>query len=189
MTGDGGLDALDLALLTALTESPRSGVLELSRRVGVARATAQARLQRLEESGVIAGYGPEIDLGAAGFAVQAFVTLEIAQGALAEVTADLVAIPGVLEAHATTGAGDVLCRVAADSHGALQEILLRLGRSSCVVRSTSVIALSELVHRRALPLLAAGGGRPAGRAPAYRAAGTAGAAAPADRSRPARAGR
>jgi hypothetical protein len=80
----------------------------------------------------------------------------------------------VLEAHATTGAGDVLCRVAADSHGALQEILLRLGRSSCVVRSTSVIALSELVPRRALPLLATGGARPAGRAPAYRGAGTAG---------------
>jgi DNA-binding Lrp family transcriptional regulator len=183
MAGDGAIDALDLALLTALTDSPRSGVLELSRQVGVARATVQARLQRLEESGVIAGYGPEIDLGAAGFTVQAFVTLEIAQGALAEVTADLVAIPGVLEAHATTGAGDVLCRVAAESHGALQEILLRLGRSSCVVRSTSVIALSELVPRRALPLLAAGGGRPAGRAPAYRAAGAAGAAAPVDRSR------
>ncbi|SDX84715.1 DNA-binding transcriptional regulator, Lrp family [Modestobacter sp. DSM 44400] len=175
MTGGGGVDALDLALLSALTKSPRSGVLELSRRVGVARATAQARLQRLEESGVITGYGPEIDLGAAGFAVQAFVTLEIAQGALDDVTADLAAIPGVLEAHATTGAGDVLCRVAAESHGALQEILLRLGRSSCVVRSTSVIVLSELVPRRALPLLAAGGARPAGRAPAYRS-GTAGAA-------------
>jgi DNA-binding Lrp family transcriptional regulator len=169
MAGASGLDALDLALLTALTDSPRAGVLELSRRIGVARATAQARLRRLEESGVIAGYEPRIGLAAAGFAVQAFVTLEIAQGALADVTADLVAIPGVLEAYATTGTGDVLCRVAADSHGALQEILLELGRSSCVVRSTSVIALSELVPSRALPLLAAAATRPGGRAPAYRA--------------------
>jgi hypothetical protein len=45
------------------------------------------------------------------------------------------------------------------------------------------------VPRRALPLLAAGPTRPAGRAPAYRAAGTAAAVAPADRSRPAGAGR
>jgi DNA-binding Lrp family transcriptional regulator len=162
------LDALDLALLTALTENPRSGVLELSRRVGVARATAQARLQRLEETGVVTGYGPQIDLAAAGFGVQAFVTLEIAQGALEEVAADLAAIPGVLEAHATTGSGDVLCRVAADSHGALQEVLVQLARSTCIVRSTSVVALSELVPRRALPLLAAAATRAVSRAPAYR---------------------
>ncbi|MGY1692684.1 Lrp/AsnC family transcriptional regulator [Geodermatophilus sp. SYSU D01105] len=162
------LDALDLAVLAALTEQPRAGVLELSRRLGVARATVQARLRRLEESGVVTGYGPDVDLAAAGYGVQAFVTLEIAQGALEEVTADLRAIPGVLEAHATTGSGDVLCRVAAESHGALQETLVRLGRSPSVVRSTSVVALSELVPRRVLPLLSAGTPRPAGRAPGYR---------------------
>jgi DNA-binding Lrp family transcriptional regulator len=162
------LDALDLAVLRALTEQPRAGVLELSRRLGVARATVQARLRRLEESGVVTGYGPDVDVTAAGFGVQAFVTLEIAQGALDEVAADLREIPGVLEAHATTGSGDVLCRIAAESHGALQETLLRLGRSPAVVRSTSVVALSELVPRRVLPLLSAGSVRPAGRAPAYR---------------------
>jgi DNA-binding Lrp family transcriptional regulator len=161
-------DALDVALLRELTERPKAGVLELSRRLGVARGTVQARLQRLEESGVVTGYGPDVDLTAAGFGVQAFVTLEIAQGALDDVRADLVAIPGVLEAHATTGTGDVLCRVAAESHGALQEILLQLGRSACVVRSTSVIALSELVPRRTLPLLASADTSVAPRAPGYR---------------------
>jgi DNA-binding Lrp family transcriptional regulator len=160
-------DTLDVALLQALTEHPRAGALELSRRLGVARGTVQARLARLEESGVVTGYGPDVDLTAAGFGVQAFVTLEIAQGALEDVTADLAAMPGVLEAHATTGAGDVLCRVAARSHAELQQTLLQLGRSGSVVRSTSVVALSELVPRRVLPLLAAAGAPPA-RAPAHR---------------------
>src|SRR3954454_13072058 len=155
------LDTLDLALLEALTQHPKAGALELSRRLGVGRGTVQARLQRLEESGVVTGYGPDIDLAAAGFGVQAFVTLEIAQGALEDVTAELAGMPGVLEAHATTGTGDVLCRVAARSHGELQQILLQLGRSATVVRSTSVVALSELVPSRALPLLAADGGAPA----------------------------
>ena len=165
--GGARLDTLDLALLRALTEHPKAGALELSRQLGVARGTVQARLQRLEESGVVTGYGPDVDLSAAGFGVQAFVTLEIAQGALEDVTADLVAMPGVLEAHATTGAGDVLCRVAARSHGELQEVLLQLGRSASVVRSTSVIALSEIVPMRTLPLLLSDGGTPA-RAPGYR---------------------
>jgi DNA-binding Lrp family transcriptional regulator len=147
------LDELDVALLTALEENPRVGFLELSRITGVARGTVAARLQRLEDAGVVTGYGPEIDVAAAGFGVQAFVTLEIAQGALDDVHRDLAAIPGVLEAHATTGSGDVLCRVAASSHEGLQRILVELNRSSAVVRSTSVVALSQLVPWRTLPLL------------------------------------
>lgn len=109
------LDRLDIALLTALRESPRAGPLELSRRTRVARATVQARIQRLESAGVITGYGPDIDLEAAGQLLSAFVTLEIAQGALDEVAAELAAIPNILEAYMTTGAADVVCKVAAAS--------------------------------------------------------------------------
>jgi DNA-binding Lrp family transcriptional regulator len=159
------LDALDVALLAALREHPRAGALELARITGVARATVSARLQRLEDSGVITGYGPDIDVAAAGFGVEAFVTLEIAQGALDDVQRDLEAIPGLLEAHATTGSGDVLCRVAASSHEGLQQILVDLNRSASIVRSTSVVALSRLVPWRTLPLLeseaAPGAGRSA----------------------------
>src|SRR3954466_1688345 len=147
------LDALDVALLGALREHPRAGVLELARVTGVARATVSARLKRLEDAGVVTGYGPDVDVAAAGFDVQAFVTLEIAQGAIEAVQRDLSALPGVLEAHATTGSGDVLCRVAATSHESRQQILVDLNRSSAVVRSTSVVVLSELVPRRELPLL------------------------------------
>ena len=71
------LDTLDLALLRALRDSPRAGVLQLSRITQVARATVQARLDRMERAGVITGYGPDIDLAAAGYTVLAFVTLEI----------------------------------------------------------------------------------------------------------------
>src|SRR5829696_3513950 len=149
------LDDLDVALLTALRDRARAGDLELSRLTGVARGTVTARLRRMEDAGILTGHGPDVDVAAAGFGVQAFVTLEIAQGALDAVREDLEAIPGVLEAHATTGSGDVLCRVAARSHEALQAVLLELGRSPSIVRSTSVIALSELVPWRTLPLLAA----------------------------------
>jgi len=162
------LDDLDVALVTALREHPRAGALELSRAVKVARATVQARLRRMEEAGVITGYGPDIDLAAAGQAVQAFVTLEIAQGALEEVRADLERVPGVLEAYATTGSGDVLCRLAAASHDDLQTVLLALNRSTSVARSTSVIVLSTIVAPRVLPLLASATSTRSTRAPAYR---------------------
>jgi DNA-binding Lrp family transcriptional regulator len=158
------LDTLDVSLIAVLQEHPRAGALELSRITGVARATVSARLQRLEDGGVITGYGPDVDVGAAGFGVEAFVTLEIAQGAIEDVQRDLEAIPGLLEAHATTGSGDVLCRVAAESHEALQQVLVDLNRSPAVVRSTSVVALSQLVPWRTLPLLRSRAAPGAGRA-------------------------
>jgi DNA-binding Lrp family transcriptional regulator len=161
------LDELDLALLTALGDHPRAGDMELSRLTQVARATVQSRLRRLQAAGVITGWGPAVDVAAAGFTVRAFVTLQISQGALEEVARDLAAIPYVLEAHVTTGEFDVICHVATPSHQELQATLVRIDRSSAVVRSTSVVVLSTLIAPRVLPLLGTASRR-AGRAPAYR---------------------
>jgi DNA-binding Lrp family transcriptional regulator len=165
---DAPLDALDVDLLRLIRDNPRAGALELSRLAKVARATVASRLQRLESAGVITGYGPDVDLAAAGYPVHAFVFLEIAQGALEMVAEELTAIPGILEAYATTGTHDVLCRVAATSHQDLQETLLALNRSVTVVRSTSTIVLSTVVPPRLLPLLESGRRSTPSRSPAYR---------------------
>ncbi|WP_375000825.1 Lrp/AsnC family transcriptional regulator [Aeromicrobium sp. CTD01-1L150] len=147
------MDALDLALVRELRENPRAGDLELSRRVGVARATVTARLGKLESSGVITGYGPDVDLAASGHPVLAFATLEIAQGRLDDVRAELDSLPNVLEAYVTSGAADVVCKIAATSHSDLQDVLLHMSTSGSIVRSTSVVVLSELVAPRILPIL------------------------------------
>ena len=147
------LDDLDVTLLELLTEHPRIGVLELSRLVGVTRATVGARMDKLRASGVVTGYGPQLDVVAAGYPVQAMVTLEIAQGDLDTVAALLQEMPGVLEAYSTTGAGDVVVRLAAASNDDLQQSLLVLGQSEAVRRSTSVVVLATVVSARALPLL------------------------------------
>jgi DNA-binding Lrp family transcriptional regulator len=121
----------------------------------VTRATVHARLAKLTQRGVITGFGPDLDPRALGYDVQAFVTLGIAQGRLDEVAGVLRAVPEVLEAHGITGAGDVHCRVVAYTHEQLQDILIQLNRSPSVVRSNSVISLSELVPYRTLSLLEA----------------------------------
>ncbi|GAA5044148.1 Lrp/AsnC family transcriptional regulator [Nocardia callitridis] len=162
------LDELDLAILAAMHAYQKAGILELSRRTRVARATVQSRISRMEQAGVIRSYDPHIDVTAAGFEVQAFVTLEIAQGALEAVATELTAIPGVLEAYATTGTGDVWCKIGADSHAGLQEVLLSIDRTSPVVRSHSVIVLSTVVAPRTLPLLHTLDPAGTSKAPAYR---------------------
>jgi DNA-binding Lrp family transcriptional regulator len=160
------LDVLDGRLLRELAAAPRAGVLELSRRLGVARATAQARLDRLVERGVIATFAPTLDPDALGFTVTAFATLEIRQGRGGEVVDHLAAIAEVLEVHTITGSGDMLCRIVARSNAELQDVIDRVVGHPAIVRTATVIALSNPVPQRVLPLvdLAAGGADRARRA-------------------------
>jgi DNA-binding Lrp family transcriptional regulator len=147
------IDDLDVRLIRELAGQRRLSHLELARRIGVTRATVHARMAKLTERGVITGFGPDLDPRALGYDVQAFVTLGIAQGRLDDVAQVLRSVPQVLEAHGITGSADVHCRVVARTHEQLQDILIALNRSSSVVRSNSVISLSELVPYRTLRLL------------------------------------
>ncbi|MBV1940445.1 Lrp/AsnC family transcriptional regulator [Streptomyces sp. BV286] len=162
------MDQLDTLLIRALRDHPRVGFLELSRQTGVSRATVQARIQRLETAEVITGYGPDVNLAAAGYPVLAFVNLQIAQGGLHAAADELAQIPEVLDAYGTTGDADIHCRVAARSHQHLQEALVRINHIPVVVRSTSVMALSEVVAPRILPLLESEQRPRPSRVPAYR---------------------
>ena len=150
------MDDLDATLLRLFSEQPRIGVLEASRRLGVARGTVQARLDKLSTSGVIAGWGPVLDAEAVGYPVTAFLTLEIRQGAGHEAIAEhLATIPEVLEAYTITGAGDMWARVVARSNADLQRVIDAVLSDPGIVRSSTVIALAEQIRHRVLPLLEA----------------------------------
>jgi DNA-binding Lrp family transcriptional regulator len=149
------LDPLDARLVHALAETPRAGVMELARQLGVARGTVQARLDKLTARGVITGFGPDLGLRAMGYEVLAFSTLEIVQGRLADVVEHLRDIPEVLEAHATTGQGDLHCRVVARTNEHLQQVINRMLEVQGISRTTTVIALSEQLPYRVLPLVEA----------------------------------
>jgi DNA-binding Lrp family transcriptional regulator len=150
------IDELDARLIELLTAEPRVGVLEASRRLGVARGTIQARLDRLQARGVVTGYGPDIDPAALGHGVSAFVTLEIRQAGGHDPVADRLAdIPEVLEMHTITGAGDMLCRVVARTNADLQRVIDAIVSVAGVVRASTVIALATPVPYRVLPLVRA----------------------------------
>lgn len=127
--------------------------MELARQLEVARGTVQARLDKLQQRGVVTGFGPDIDLRRIGYEVLAFVTLEISQGSLESVVEHLSTIPEVLEVHTMTGPGDLLCRVVAPTNADLQPLIGRMLSSGGVVRTTTQIALTEQLAYRVLPLV------------------------------------
>ena len=151
------MDDLDARLTDLFAIEPRIGVLEASRRLGVARGTVQARLDKLTATGVITGWGPDLSPAALGFPVMAFLTLEIRQGSAESgghhaVAAHLSKIPEVLEAFTITGDGDMWVRVVARSNTDLQRVIDLVLTDPAIDRSTTVIALASQIEHRVLPL-------------------------------------
>jgi DNA-binding Lrp family transcriptional regulator len=151
------LDGLDGRIMLLFASEPRIGVLEASRRLGVARGTVQARLDRLEAAGVITGWAPSVDPAALGFPVSAFATLEIAQGTATgghePVASHLRTIPEVLEAHTITGGADMMVRLVARSNADLQRVIDLVVSAPTVTRASTVSVLATEISPRVMPLV------------------------------------
>jgi DNA-binding Lrp family transcriptional regulator len=147
------IDDLDARLIAELRANPRLGLLEISRRLGVARGTIQSRLAKLERRGVITGFGPEVDPAELGHRIQAFVMLALTQGRLDEAVDALERAPEVLEVDAVSGPEDLICRVVARDPEHLQEIVNSLLATDAIRHSTSYIVLSRPIRPRVQPLV------------------------------------
>ena len=148
------LDGLDTRIVLLFSREPRIGVLEASRRLGVARGTVQARLDRLERAGAITSWAPQVDPAAIGFPVAAFATLEIAQAAgHGPVAEHLRTIPEVLEAHTITGGADMMLRLVARSNTDLERVIDQVVAAPSVRRASTVIALTTEIAPRVTPLV------------------------------------
>ena len=112
-----------------------------------------ARFLRLQESGVITGFGPRVSPRPFGFSVLAFVHLDLTQGYLDSVVEDLAAVPEVVEAYTVTGDGDLLCHVVARNTEELEVVIQRLIAVPGVERTRSQVALRQRIPFRVLPLV------------------------------------
>ena len=150
------IDGLDARLLELLAAEPRVGVLEASRRLRVARGTIQARLDKMQRSGVIRDLAPTVDPAALGYPVTAFLSLEIAQhqGRSAVVT-HLSGIEEVIEAHTITGSADLLVRLVARDNTDLQRVIDEVVSDPLVLRAATVISLTTEIAHRTGPLVRA----------------------------------
>lgn len=139
-------DEIDIALLALLAENARAPVTVLARKVGLARTTVQARLERMEASGVIAGY--RVVTGATArprLRATALLSVEPRSGPM--VLARLKSLPQVETVHTTSGRFDLIVQLAADSTEALDDTLDRIGEAKGVRSSESLIHLSTKIDR------------------------------------------
>ncbi len=141
------IDETDRALIDLLSENARTPVATLARRLDLARTTVQARLERLESSGVIAGYTLRLaDTLRAPLRATALVSIE--PRSAPAVLARLKSLIGVKTVHTTSGRFDLIVGLEADTTEALDDTLDRIGETRGVKGSESLIHLSTKLDRR-----------------------------------------
>lgn len=141
------MDDLDQKLLAALAADSSTSTSRLGRRFKVARSTVQARIERMETSGIIAGYTIKLGDVALARRIKATVLVQVEPRATAAVLQRLKAIPEVEIAHTTTGRFDLILQIAADSTSDLDEVLDKIGSITGVRGSESLIHLTTKFDR------------------------------------------
>ena len=142
------MDDLDQKLVAALAADSSTATSMLARRLGVARSTVQARIERLERSGVIAGYTIRLGEAARRNRIQATALLEIEPRATAAVLQRLRPMTEVEACHTTTGRIDLILQIVAESTEALDATLDRIGAIPGVRSTESLIHLATKFDRR-----------------------------------------
>jgi DNA-binding Lrp family transcriptional regulator len=147
MTDPVGLADRDRQLLALLQENARLSTAELARRLGVSRSTVQSRLERLERSGVIAGYTVRLSEDALRSQVRAYVLIEVAPKRAQVVVRQLRRRPEVERLQSVSGTVDLVAEVCAASVADLDTTIDEIGVIDGVDRTTSLIVLSTRFAR------------------------------------------
>ncbi|AEH87483.1 Lrp/AsnC family transcriptional regulator [Mesorhizobium sp. B283B1A] len=102
------MDSLDQKLITLLRHSARRSISDLASDLGVSRATARARMERLEQSGQIIGYTVILRAEAISSAVRGIMMIEIEGHAADRVIRALGGFAEVATIHTTNGRWDLV---------------------------------------------------------------------------------
>ncbi|MDR6868245.1 DNA-binding Lrp family transcriptional regulator [Microbacterium resistens] len=142
------LDRIDLDLLDALAAEPRATVVALAERLGLSRNTVQARMTRLEQTGVFLPYERSYSPAVIGFPLQAFVNIGVRQTELPRIIVELARVPEVVQAHGLSGSVDILARVACRDARHLFDTDARILSIDGVERTETSLAMGEVIPFR-----------------------------------------
>lgn len=149
----GSLDLVDLDLLHALADDPRSTVVALADRLGLSRNTVQARMSKLDRSGVLLSYERSMSPRALGYPIEALVAVVVHQAHLPRIIEALGRIPEVVQAHGLSGQVDLIARVAARDTKHLFDVDARILAIDGVERTETSLVMDEVIGYRVRPLL------------------------------------
>lgn len=140
------MDELDRSLLALLRADGRMPVAVLARELGVARATVTARMDRLQNDGVIVGFTVRQREDAAQDVVRAVCIIEVEGRATDDVIRRLRGFPEIDNLHSTSGDADLIAELHASDLAAYDALLGRVRRVEGVVNSRTYLRLTSVLR-------------------------------------------
>lgn len=142
------LDRYDHAILRILSVDGRISATELARRIGLSKSPVQARLKRLEETGVITGYRAQLDPIRMGLAHVAFVEVRLSdtrEAALQAFNRAVLAVPEIEECHMIASRFDYLLKVrTADIQDYRRVLAERISALPHVAQTSTYVAMESV---------------------------------------------
>ncbi|SMX28931.1 Leucine-responsive regulatory protein [Pelagimonas phthalicica] len=150
------MDDLDHKILKILQQDGRIRMGDLAEQVGLSATPCARRVARMEEAGIITGYGARVDQRKIGQAVTVFVTLELDRQsveAVSDFTKRIATFEEIVECQLMTGSPDILMKVVVPDLEAFDHFLeTRLMTVPNVRNMRSSFTLRTLSRRAALPM-------------------------------------
>jgi DNA-binding Lrp family transcriptional regulator len=140
------LTDLDRQLLSALREDGRASIASLARKLGVARATINSRLDRLLASGTIVGFTARVRDEVDPLAIHAITLIAVEGRSANKVIRELRGFPEIRALHTTNGGWDLVAELATEDLSGFDRVLGRIRTVDGVVNSETSLLLSSVLR-------------------------------------------
>jgi len=141
------MDQTNQQLLQLLTENARESTSSLARKLNLSRTAVQERINKLQTSGVIAGYTVKLNKDYEKRLIKAWVTIKLTQKLTSQVVAALSRIQEVKTLRTISGTYDLIAYVIAEDTEVIDKILDDVGKMAGIEHTISAIELSVRLDR------------------------------------------
>ncbi len=139
------MDKIDRKLLKLLQENARYSLKQLSERVYLSSPAVAARIEKLEEEGIITGYHADVSFDKMGYHITAFINLEMAPKQKAAFLPFITAVPNVIECNTVSGNYTMLMKVSFPSTSDLDVFIGQLQKFGHT--ETQIVFSVPVAHR------------------------------------------
>ena len=144
------MDNIDRKILNILQENARTPLKVIAEQVFLSSPAVSARIERLENTGLITGYQAQISCAAMGYQIKAFIALEVEPSQKPVFYPYIESCPNVMECNCVTGDYSMLIKVCFHTTQELDQFIDQLGRFG---RTRTQIVFSTPVEHRGIPAL------------------------------------
>lgn len=138
------MDRIDKMILQILAEDSSITATDIASMVNLSIPAVNKRVQKLKQTGVIRKFTLQTDPEMVGKPISAYMLLVLQQGAKMETLMEYIqSDPDILECNGVTGEYDYLLKLCASNVAALQKKINRLKKHGGVVKSHTLLCLSE----------------------------------------------